>query len=163
MNSRLASAERPVRGHPFITFAKFLGFWNPPPLVCNQGWSTVLNSRNLPYCIRFWVPSPLCKRNKWIAPYPKSNFPTVLMDQVLVQVQYWTLNIAQLSKWKKIITAGLGYIKNTSQKKFWVTHALLPNEPYPLYRNWRNPPHPRPVNIGTQILRAVLQDDPSEW
>ena len=60
---------------------------------------------------------------------------------------------------KKILTADLGFIKiilgfdgpmnrtckidwfdlnikmvkkNASQNKFWVTHALLPNEPYPL-------------------------------
>ena len=26
-----------IRGHPFITFAKFLGFWTPSPLVRNQG------------------------------------------------------------------------------------------------------------------------------
>ena len=41
---------------PFIrTSAKFLGFWTPSPLVRNQGWSTVVNSRNLPYCIRILV------------------------------------------------------------------------------------------------------------
>ena len=26
-----------VRGHPFITFAKFSGFWTPSPLVRNLG------------------------------------------------------------------------------------------------------------------------------
>ena len=36
-------------------------FWPPPPLVRIWGWSTVLNSRNLPYYIFFWanlLPSP---------------------------------------------------------------------------------------------------------
>ena len=41
---------------------KILGFFDPlPPLVRIWDWSTVLNSRNLPYYIFFWAnpPSPL--------------------------------------------------------------------------------------------------------
>ena len=62
-----------LRGHPFITFAKFWRFWTPP--VLNQGWYTVLYSRNLTYLVHshfgliFWPPPPLCERNKWIAHY----------------------------------------------------------------------------------------------
>ena len=48
-----------IRGHPFITFAKFSGFWTPSPLVRFLGWIIRLNSRNLAYYVRFWVPSPL--------------------------------------------------------------------------------------------------------
>ena len=40
---------RKVRWHPFITFAKFSGFWTPSPLVCMLARSIELNPRNLPY------------------------------------------------------------------------------------------------------------------
>ena len=49
------------RGHQYMTSAKFWDFWTPSPHVRIWDWSTVLNSRNLPYYIFFWAnpPSPL--------------------------------------------------------------------------------------------------------
>ena len=35
--AELSGFHLSIRGHPFLTFAKFSGFWTPPPLVRNQG------------------------------------------------------------------------------------------------------------------------------
>ena len=42
-----------IRGRPYMTSAKFSGFWTSSPLVRIWDWSTVLNSSNLPYYIFF--------------------------------------------------------------------------------------------------------------
>ena len=53
--------EGAIRGRPYMMSAKFWDFLTPSPLVRIWDWSTVLNSRNLPYYIFFWAnpPSPL--------------------------------------------------------------------------------------------------------
>ena len=49
------------KGPSIYDVRKILGFFDPSPLVRIWDWSTVLNSRNLPYYIFFWAnpPSPL--------------------------------------------------------------------------------------------------------
>ena len=43
-----------LRGCSLTTSAEFLGFLTPSPLVSILDQSIVLESRNLPLCIRFW-------------------------------------------------------------------------------------------------------------
>ena len=53
-----------------MTSAKFWDFLTPSPLVHIWDWSTVLNSRNLPYYIFFWANPlpPQCGRHIWMPP-----------------------------------------------------------------------------------------------
>ena len=49
-----------------------------PPPVRILAKSAVLNSRNLPYCVRFWdtsPPPPRCVRTLWMPPYDKDESP----------------------------------------------------------------------------------------
>ena len=54
-----------------MTSAKFLGYWTPSSLVRIWDWSTVLNSRNLPYYIFFWAnpPPPSVRTSYMDAPW----------------------------------------------------------------------------------------------
>ena len=48
-----------TKGPSIYDVRKILGFFEHlPPLVSNWDWSTVLNSRNLPYYIFFWANPP---------------------------------------------------------------------------------------------------------
>ena len=63
-----------IRGHPFIMFAKFSGFWTPSPPCSQSGFIYKTKFTQPPlmhshFDLIFRPPSPLCERNKWIAPY----------------------------------------------------------------------------------------------
>ena len=52
--------EEPLeRGRSQMMSAKYLGLLTPSPLVSIFGQSIILKSRNLPYCVRIWVPPSL--------------------------------------------------------------------------------------------------------
>ena len=56
--------NRIIRGHPFITFAKFSGFWTPPLFAVSRNLS-VLSFAKL---ATSFTPPLSGERNKWIAP-----------------------------------------------------------------------------------------------
>ena len=66
------------KGPSIYDVRKILGFFYPSPLVRIWDWSTVLNSRNLPYYIFFWANPlpPQCGRHIWMP--PKESFLSVL-------------------------------------------------------------------------------------
>ena len=60
-----------TRGHSFITFAKFSGFWTPSPPCSLFGLNhktKFTQPRLLHSLLGTLPPTPLCERNKWIAP-----------------------------------------------------------------------------------------------
>ena len=60
--SVLSTIGKRLKGPSIYDVRKLLGFFDPSPLLVRiWDWSTVLNSRNLPYYIFFWAnpPSPL--------------------------------------------------------------------------------------------------------
>ena len=65
------ASERGVRGHPFITLAKFSGFWTPFP-PCSLFWLNHMAKFSQPRLLHSLLgtlpPPPLCERNKRIAP-----------------------------------------------------------------------------------------------
>ena len=62
-----------IRGHPYMTSAKFWDILTPPPLVCIWDWSRGLNSHNLTYYISFGLTPlpPQCGCHIWMPPWEK--------------------------------------------------------------------------------------------
>ena len=68
---------------PSIKYVRrFFSFLDPlPPLVRILSQNTLVNSRNLAYYVRFWVPSPpppRCVRTLWM-------LPNVLKERLIIQ------------------------------------------------------------------------------